>query len=349
MLSVCSPQLGLSPESNSGGEVYDREVISRLCRRGIKIYTLLPKGRLHSKVKNLTVEFSRLGSYVPPHLFSAAALPYLVKTYKKHHFDLLRIHNLYFLSFAAAAFKAKFHRVPLVGSLLHLEDGVNHLLLKSTINKYDHLVTISQSTKREIIKCYQYPENKITVAYPGVDSRFTPHRKKGGRFTIMFVGGLKPRKNPEFLLKVMAKINRPDVKLVFAGDGPLRGRLKGKNVSVTGFIPENKKPELYHQADVVVLPSIKEGFGMTLLEAGASGLPVVASNVWSMPEIVKDGETGFLAKLNDVDDWSDKLLQLIKSPQLCNQMGESGRIIAANFTWKRNINKQIKIYENLIL
>src|SRR3989344_4995601 len=116
MLSVCSPQLGLSPESNSGGEVYDREVISRLCRRGIKIYTLLPKGRLHSKVKNLTVEFSRLGSYVPPYLFSVAALPYMVKTYKQHKFNLLRIHNLYFLGLAAAAFKKLYPKVPMVGS-----------------------------------------------------------------------------------------------------------------------------------------------------------------------------------------------------------------------------------------
>ncbi len=351
MLSVCSPQLGLSPESNSGGEVYDREILTRLAKKGVKVYTLLPKGKKYPKTRKLEVEFTKIGSFVPPHFFNAAALPYMVKTFQKHHFDLLRIHNLYFLSLAAITFKKNYPQVPMVGSILHLEDGVNDKLLKASIKNYDQLITISQSTKREIIKRYNYPENKITVAYPGVDKRFKSGKKTGKNFTILFVGGLKLRKNPEFLLKVMAKINRPDVRLVFAGDGPLGDQLKGKNVSVTGFIPEKnkaKKPSIYHQADVVVLPSIKEGFGMTLLEAGASGLPVVATDGWSMPEIVKDGETGFLAKLNDVDDWAQKLLQLIKSPNLRHKMGEAGRKNAANFTWEKNINKQIKVYENLI-
>ena len=319
-----------------------------MAKHGLKIYTLLPKGRVYPKVKNLTVNFSRLHSYIPPYFFSAAALPYMVKIYKQHRFDLVRIHNLYFLGFAAAAFKKLYPKVPMIGSILHLEDGVNHQLLKSSIKNYDNLITISQSTKREIIKRYHYPENKITVAYPGVDKRFKPGRKTSKQFTVMFVGGLKPRKNPEFLLKVMKKINRPDVRLIFAGDGPLRRRLTGSNITVTGFIPEADKPGLYHQADVVVLPSVKEGFGMTLLEAGASGLPVVATKAWSLPEVVKDGKIGFLAKLNDVDDWADKILQLIKSPVLCRKMGEAGRKNADNFTWEKNINKQIKVYENLI-
>ncbi|MDP2709027.1 MAG: glycosyltransferase family 4 protein, partial [bacterium] len=125
--------------------------------------------------------------------------------------------------------------------------------------------------------------------------------------------------------------------------------LTGRNVKVTGFIPESEKPELNHQADVVVLPSIKEGFGMTLLEAGASGLPVVASDAWSMPEIVKVGKTGFLAKVNDVDDWVEKLIQLIKSESLRRKMGQAGRQrVRSKFTWENNINVHLKVYENLI-
>lgn len=339
---ICSPQLGLSPESNSGGEVYDREVIHRLCQKGVKVLTLLPKDRPYKPHKNLTVEYALMKPMYPPHIFSTFALPYLIKTYRQEKFDILRVHNPYFLGPAAAIFKKLFPRVPIVASWLHVE---NRLL----VGKFDHIITISQSTKEDIIESLHYPGEKISVAYPGVDQRFTPHHKKGAGFTIMFVGGLKPRKNPEFLLKVMAKINRPDVKLVFAGDGPLRRRLTGKNVRVIGFIPEKAKPSIYHRADVVVLPSIKEGFGMTLVEAGASGLPVVANNAWSMPEIVKNGETGFLAKFNDIDDWAAKLIQLIKDKDLRQKMGAVARqYVRQKFTWENNIQVHLKVYESLI-
>ena len=342
LMIICSPQLGLAPESNSGGEVYDREVINRLCQKGVKIFSLLPKNRSYLPHKNLTVEFASFKTMFPPQIFSAFVLPYLIKTYQQEKFDLLRVHNPYFIGPAAAVFKKLFPQVPVIASFLHVEK--RHL-----IGKFDHIIAISQSTKNEIIEVYKYPREKITVAYPGVDKRFQPGKKTDNLFTILFVGGLKPRKNPEFLLKVMTRLNRPDVQLVFAGDGPLRNRLKGRNIRVTGFIPEKDKPDLYHQADVVVLQSIKEGFGMTLIEAGASGLPVIGNDCWSIPEIIQDGITGFLAKPNDVEDWANKLIQLIKAPKLRQKIGVAGqKLVSQQFTWEKNINIQMKTYENLI-
>jgi glycosyltransferase involved in cell wall biosynthesis len=346
---VCSPQLGLNPESNSGGEVYDREVINRFCQKGVKVLTLLPKGRPYRAHRNLSVEYALIKSVVPPHLFSALVLPYLIRAYKRQPFDILRVHNPYFVGPAVAIFKKLYPRVPVVASYLHLETGINGWIDRRIVNVFDHIITISQSTKREIIGVLHYPSEKISVAYPGVDNRFKPGKKQDRKFTIMFVGGLKPRKNPGFLLSVLEKINRPEVRLVFAGDGPLRSKLTGKNVRVTGFIPETDKPEIYHQADVVVLPSIKEGFGMTLIEAGMSGLPVVANNCWSIPEIINDGVTGFLARPNDVDDWAGKLIQLIKSESLRRKLGEAGRRQAlTKFTWENNIQIHLKVYENFI-
>jgi glycosyltransferase involved in cell wall biosynthesis len=80
-----------------------------------------------------------------------------------------------------------------------------------------------------------------------------------------------------------------------------------------------------------------------------SGLPVVANNTWSLPEIVKDGETGFLAKANDVNDWADKLIQLIKSDELRQKMGSAAREFVKNkFTWEKNIQIHLRVYESLI-
>lgn len=339
---ICSPQLGLSQESNSGGEVYDREVINRLCRKGIKILTLLPKNRPYLPHHNLIVNYAPLKTMSPPHLFSVFVLPYLIRAYKQYKFDLLRVHNPYFIGPAAAIFKKLFPHVPVVASFLHLEN-------RRMFGKADHIITISKSTKKEIIETMHYPSEKISVAYPGIDPRFKPGENKSKKFTIMFVGGLKPRKNPEFLLKVLARINRPEVELVFAGDGPLKHKLIGRNVAVTGFIPEAGKPALYHQADAVVLPSIKEGFGMTLIEAGASGLPVVGNNSWSIPEIINDGVTGFLAHAGDVNDWAEKLTRLIKDKKLCRTMGLAARdYVKSKFTWENNIKVHLRVYENLI-
>lgn len=346
---ICSPQLGLSPQSNSGGEVYDREVINRLCHQGVKVLTLLPKNRLYLKNQNLSVQFAPVKSMYPPHIFNPFALDYLLKTYRREKFNLLRVHNPYFIGPAAVIFKKLYPLVPIVASYLHLESGVNHWIDKFVIKYFDHIITISKSTKSEIIEQLKYSSENISVAYPGVDERFQPGKKTSRKFTIMFVGGLKARKNPEFLLKVMQRINRSDAQLIFAGNGPLEYRLRGKNIQVTGFIPEAEKPVFYHQADVVVLPSLKEGFGMTLAEAGASGIPVIGNNHSSIKEIIQPGRTGFLAKTNDIEDWADKLLQLIKSPQLCRQMGQAGqKFVRTNFTWENNLKIHLRVYENLI-
>lgn len=348
-MKICSPQLGLAPESNSGGEVYDREVINRLCVQGVKVFTLLPNQRPYLAHKNLIVKYAAIQPMFPPHIFSAFALPYLIKTYQQEKFDILRVHNPYFVGPAAVIFKKLYPQVLIVASYLHLESGLNHFIDKAVIKIFDHIITISKSTKKEIIETLNYSSEKISVAYPGVDNRFQSGKKTSKHFTIMFVGGLKPRKNPEFLLKVMQKINNPKVQLIFAGSGPLASKLKEKNIKITGFIPEVDKPAFYHQADVVVLPSLKEGFGMTLVEAGACGISVIGNNHSSIKEIIQDGKTGFLAKTNDVNDWANKLIQLIELPALCRQMGEAGqKFVRSNFSWDNNLKIHLKVYENFI-
>ncbi len=353
-ISICSPQLGLAPESGSGGEVYDREVINRLCQQGVKVFSLLPKNRPYQQHQNLTIAYGPIRPIFPPHIFSAFVLPYLIKTYQKEKFAVLRVHNPYFIGPAALIFKKLYPQVPVVASYLHLESGVNQFINRLVVKSFDHIICISQNTQQEIIDKLNYPAKKISVAYPGVDKRFqpgkfTPHHNRGAGFTIMFVGGLKARKNPQFLLKVLAKLNLPDVQLVYVGTGPLKNKLTGSNVKVIGYVPEASKPALYHQASVIVLPSIKEGFGMTLAEAGASGLPVIGNNHSSIPEIIQNGKTGFLAKTNDINDWVNKLLQLIKSPQLCQKMGEQGqKFVRKKFTWENNLKIHLQVYENLI-
>ncbi len=362
MPSICSPQLGLSPESNSGGEVYDREVISRLCQQGVKVYSFLPKGRSYSRHDNLFINHAPIRSITPPHFFSVLVLPYLIKTYLTTKFDILRVHNPYFIGPAALTFKALFPQVPVVLSHLHAESGLNGFIDAVTLKKYDHIITISKSTKKELNQDYQYPMSKITVAYPGVDKSFKPRPKadqplvEKTKTTLLFLGGLKKRKNPQFLLKLLAKLNKKNLKLIMAGTGPLLSELKSltsslnleSQVTFTGFIKEQDKLNIYQSADILLLPSLKEGFGMTITEAAACGVPAIGADHFSISEIIKNNQTGFLACPNDVNDWAKKTIQLIKSEQLRQKLGQNAReFVTKTFNWDKNINLHIKIFKKL--
>jgi len=365
MLSICSPQLGLSPESNSGGEVYDREVITRLCQQGLTVYSLLPKGRSYPQLESLKVKYALIRPMAPPHVFSAFVFPYLIKTYLTHKFDLLRIHNPYFIGPAALAFKKIFPQVPIVASYLHLEEGINYLIAKQVTPCFDHIITISQSTKNEIISQFKYSKSKISVAYPGVDKKFKPgpkpqdlvkQLKLKDKIVLLFLGGLKQRKNPAFLLDLLLKLNNPKVVLILAGTGPLLNTLKQKvkvkkldnQVRFPGFIKESEKVKYYQLADILLLPSLKEGFGMTITEAGACGIPAVGAGHYSIKEIINHPQTGFLAKPNDLDDWSKKLIQLIKSKSFRQQMGEKAqKHVRAQFSWEKNLKTHFKAFNKL--
>jgi glycosyltransferase involved in cell wall biosynthesis len=242
-----------------------------------------------------------------------------------------------------------------------LEEGLNYLLAQKTLQYYDHLITISQSTKKELTDRLHYPKSKISVAYPGVDNRFQPGKKSAeminrynlkGKTVIMFLGGLKPRKNLKFLLSVLKKLPQKAV-LVYAGTGPLFESLQSQakrmglagRVRFTGYVEEKDKLATYHLADVVVLPSLKEGFGMTLTEAGACGVATVGAGHYSIKEIIKDSKTGLLAAPHDVESWKKALIQLIKSPALRQRMGEAAREhVTQSFTWDKNIDAHLKVF-----
>lgn len=367
-ITICSPQLGISPESNSGGEVYDREVLTHLARLGVKIQTLLPKNRNYPKSANLNVSFTPIQPMFPPYIFNFFVLPYLIKTYKKQKFDILRVHSPYFVGPAALLFKYFHPSIPLVASYLHLEEKslLQPLIDKFAIKKFDRIITISNFTKKEIRKRYKISLRKITVAYPGIEEKFKPQEKNRyltekynlkNKKVLLFLGGLKQRKNPLFLLNVFRKINDKQAILLIAGDGPLKNKLiqKAKNLGLankvifTGFVPEENKVKFYNLADIVLLPSEKEGFGMIVAEAGACGKPVIVSDNSSLPEIIKNNKTGFLAETNNIEDWTIKIKLLLKNKGLRRLMGQRAiKYVRNKFSWQKNAEKHIKVFNKLI-
>lgn len=134
------------------------------------------------------------------------------------------------------------------------------------------------------------------------------------------------------LAAALAKLGDLEWNLTVVGDGPARGEIEllfGSRAKFVGEVAEKRLPEIYAGADIYVWPSVREAYGMALLEAQASGLPAVAGNVGGVPDILRDGETGLLARASDADDFAAKLRTLLSDPVRRVAMGARARDVAA--------------------
>jgi glycosyltransferase involved in cell wall biosynthesis len=184
--------------------------------------------------------------------------------------------------------------------------------------------------------------------------------KGGGQTRVLFAGRLTEQKRPDRFLYALRKVadSRPDMdfKGVIAGDGPLRARLQeiadtlGLRPRYVEFLGElGDLRTLYRQSDLLVLTSAWEGTPNVLLEAMAGALPVVASKVGGVPDLVRDGVNGFLVEAEDIDSIARLILLLIEDPQLRNRMGVEGRASVLEKHSPTNLAKSlIKVYENVL-
>lgn len=177
---------------------------------------------------------------------------------------------------------------------------------------------------------------------------------------ILFVGVLHTKKGPDVLIKAMPRIlnEHPNTELVLIGHGAMRYELEKlaketrvqNSVVFTGYIEERLKPLYYKAADVFCLPSTitSESFGIVNLEAMASGIPVVASRIGGIPDIVKNGENGLLMPPEDSQALADSIIFLLDNEGVRQKMGENGRRKAENYTWDKVAQRTETVYKKLL-
>lgn len=171
---------------------------------------------------------------------------------------------------------------------------------------------------------------------------------------ILFVGSLAPRKCPQILLKSMIKIIEyiPDSYLVFVGDGIIKDLLMEESerlgfenkVKFSGFIGEDQKVLYYNAADIFVLPSLSEALPLVLLEASASGLPLVVSDLEVFRSIVKEGFNGLFTKTGDEDDLANKIIYLLENDNLRAKMGSYAKNDSTRFSWAQVAEETENLY-----
>ena len=236
------------------------------------------------------------------------------------------------------------------------------------VSKY--VIAISNATKDDIVRHYPFASKKVRVIHLAYDkSRFNKEisesdvRRIKEKYSIvddyiLFLSTLKPSKNIEGLLEAFAKIkgSEPKIKLVIAGKKgwmfeSIFKKIKElgleNDVVFTDFVEESDKPALIKGAKVFVAPSFWEGFGLNVLEAMACGIPVVVSDIASLPEIV--GKAGILVNPNDVESIAGGISKVLKMPkESYNMMVEGSLEQAKKFSWDETARKTFEVIENCI-
>lgn len=236
------------------------------------------------------------------------------------------------------------------------------------LKKAKRIITISEYSKKDIIKHLGYPENKISIVYPAVDhdiyyvKRDREIIKKLGildtQKVILYVGSEQPRKNVPFLLEAVSQLKKriPEIKLLKIGAPQVPGAREKllelietlglqEEVIFVGYVSENDITKYYNAADLFVYPSLYEGFGMPPLEAMACGTPVVTSNITSLPEVVAD--SAITIDPHDVDAFVDAMYNVLTDEKLREAMISKGLKRAQLFNWERSAEEMRRVYGQL--
>jgi glycosyltransferase involved in cell wall biosynthesis len=226
---------------------------------------------------------------------------------------------------------------------------------------YNMLLTVSNATKDSLIKYFNVNPDRIRVLYNGVDLKKIDQVNcdKKDENTILFVGRLTPHKHVDHLLIALKEIrkNIPNIKLVVVGRGPdkenILNLIKEQNLEDNIEMLENlTDEELIHQmkkANILILPSTREGFGMVLAEANACYTPVIAYASGGVVEVVIDQKTGYLIEPENVEKLTQSIEKLLQDKQLQKEMGINGRRnVEENFNWDEITEDYLKLVEELV-
>lgn len=245
-----------------------------------------------------------------------------------------------------------------------------HWSTEYAIKKAKKIITISNFSKREILKHYQADAQDIEIVYNGYNKKLYRQINDQEKINqvldkygitkpfIFYIGRLEKKKNTDKLIEAFAimKQHHPDIKhkLCLVGDASfgydeIKYQINefglSDDVIIPGWVEEEDVPYIYNATTAFVFPSNYEGFGIPLLQAMACGTPNAASDVASIPEITQDA--ALLFNPEDVADMADNLAKIIKDDKKRQELIENGLARVQNFSWEKCAQETLKIFNNL--
>ncbi len=236
------------------------------------------------------------------------------------------------------------------------------------ISLCDGIITVSEFSKMDIMKSFGIPSDKIFVTHLASEDIYKPMDKNicknylnkfysiNTKF-ILYVGGFSPRKNIVGLLDAFSKVSKQikDLNLIIIGQHGLsyelyKNRAAKLNISdkvlFPGFIPVEHMPIFYNASELFVYPSFYEGFGLPPVEAMACGIPVIASNITSLPEVL--GDSALLVNPNDIDCLSQSMYNVLTDNKLKSSLVKKGLLRASSFSWNKTAEDTLDSYNKII-
>lgn len=246
-----------------------------------------------------------------------------------------------------------------------LKRGYYQSLIPVAARRAERVIAITESTRKDILRILDVPEEKVVTVHYGVDDIFQPVRDQANlaeirqrygieKEFVLFVGMLEPRKNLVRIVEAFGELKKSGFEgwLVMAGpqgwgyeETAAKVRQLGleEYVLFIGPVPHEELPALFSAADLLVYPSLYEGFGLPPLEAMACGTPVIASNISSLPEVT--GDAGLLVDPLDVSELAEAMRRVLTDGELRQRMRAKGLERAKRFTWEETARRTLRVYE----
>lgn len=256
-----------------------------------------------------------------------------------------------------------------IGRYWHRRFGFNQVFF-STVRKADKVIAVSNHTKKDIIKFFGAPEEKVVVVYEGIPCIESGSMKQEPGINnlkekynitkpfIFYLGVWRDHKNLVGLIRafnILRKKYKMDLELVFGGGEDSHYpeiRQTWQNLKLTkylirpGFIPEEEIPLFYQAASLFVNPSFYEGFGLVTLEAMTHGTPVVCSKTTSLPEVL--GKAAVYFNPHDPEDMAQSIKRVLERPNLQEQLIKTGFEQVKRYSWQKMAEETLEIYDNVL-
>jgi len=283
----------------------------------------------------------------------------------RHDFDIIHAHD--WLTWQAGIRAAELTGKPVI---LHVHatefdrcggDNINsyvYQIEKDCLQRADVVVAVSQATKNQLVEKYGVNEDKVEVLHNGIYPRKSARQSIRGfkdKKLVIFMGRLTLQKGPDYFLQVAKRLLDvdPEIRFVIAGSGDMELKLIEQaaamgiadKVLFAGFLRGAQKERLYASANVYVMPSVSEPFGIGALEAADHGTPVIVTKDAGVCEAFPHC---LRVDFWDIDKMANKILSVLRYPEMAKAMSEEGRRFLPHLSWKNVANKCLNIYKRLV-
>ena len=350
--------------------VHTKKWISALAERGCTVLGFglsKPTDSFYVNLENVRIEYSDFQNVYGGSTLKKAGYLKVVRQLKKLRktFNPDIVHAHYATSYGLLALLMKTHPclISVWGTDVYRfpnESWLSRAILKRNLRKADYLFSTSLDMAKETSK---YTNKKVEVVPFGVDLKaFKPiNVEKSSAITIGIIKTLELCYGINYLIDAFAMLltlhPNKSFELIIIGQGSQKDALEkqtqklgiGKYVQLLGRVPHDTVPAHFSKMDIVVIPSLEESFGVAAAEALACERPVIASNIGGLPEIVIDGENGFLCEAESAESILSKLEILVNDQALRTKFGKAGRkFVQEKYDWENNADLMVEHYHRIL-